>query len=78
MYHDIQDFMLHNGPMAYIYQTCGEGFRDLTVWCRLRFCIEITIMLTVWAKQLGSILVTLMGLLALTFFMGRMLPVDPV
>ncbi len=21
MYHDIQDFMLHNGPMAYIYQT---------------------------------------------------------
>lgn len=29
-------------------------------------------------RQLGSILVTLMGLLALTFFMGRMLPTDPV
>jgi len=30
------------------------------------------------AKQLGSVLVTLLGLLALTFFMGRMLPIDPV
>ncbi len=29
-------------------------------------------------KQLGSIAATLLGLLALTFFMGRMLPVDPV
>lgn len=30
------------------------------------------------ARQAGSILVTLCGLLALTFFMGRMLPLDPV
>lgn len=29
-------------------------------------------------KRLGSIAATLLGLLALTFFMGRMLPVDPV
>jgi peptide/nickel transport system permease protein len=29
-------------------------------------------------KQLSSVAVTLLGLLALTFFMGRMLPVDPV
>jgi peptide/nickel transport system permease protein len=29
-------------------------------------------------KRVGSIAVTLLGLLALTFFMGRMLPVDPV
>lgn len=29
-------------------------------------------------KRLGSISATLLGLLALTFFMGRMLPVDPV
>jgi peptide/nickel transport system permease protein len=29
-------------------------------------------------RQVCSILVTLMGLLAMTFFMGRMLPVDPV
>ena len=33
---------------------------------------------TLGAKQLGSVLVTLLGLLALTFFMGRMLPIDPV
>ena len=31
----------------------------------------------VW-RQVSSIAVTLLGLLALTFFMGRMLPVDPV
>lgn len=30
------------------------------------------------ARQAGSVLVTLLGLLALTFFMGRMLPNDPV
>ena len=30
------------------------------------------------ARQAGSVLVTLAGLLALTFFMGRMLPTDPV
>src|SRR5579875_3817988 len=30
------------------------------------------------ARILSSVLVTLFGLLALTFFMGRMLPVDPV
>lgn len=30
------------------------------------------------ARQAGSVLVTLSGLLALTFFMGRMLPTDPV
>jgi peptide/nickel transport system permease protein len=30
------------------------------------------------ARQAGSVLVTLFGLLALTFFMGRMLPIDPV
>ena len=30
------------------------------------------------ARQAGSVLVTLLGLLALTFFMGRMLPTDPV
>jgi peptide/nickel transport system permease protein len=29
-------------------------------------------------RQLGSVLTTLVGLLALTFFMGRMLPTDPV
>lgn len=29
-------------------------------------------------RQVGSVLVTLLGLLALTFFMGRMLPIDPV
>ena len=29
-------------------------------------------------KQAASVLVTLLGLLALTFFMGRMLPIDPV
>eukprot|EP01037_Dinobryon_pediforme_P010846 gene10846-10926_t len=37
-----------------------------------------TIMLTTVLKRAGSIAVTLLGLLALTFFMGRMLPVDPV
>lgn len=35
-----------------------------------------------WLKQLGkqaaSVAVTLLGLLAITFFMGRMLPIDPV
>ncbi len=35
-----------------------------------------------WARaagrQIGSVLFTLLGLLALTFFMGRMLPIDPV
>jgi peptide/nickel transport system permease protein len=31
-----------------------------------------------FARQAGSIAVTLLGLLALTFFMGRMLPIDPV
>ena len=30
------------------------------------------------ARQAGSLLTTLIGLLALTFFMGRMLPADPV
>jgi peptide/nickel transport system permease protein len=30
------------------------------------------------ASRVASILVTLLGLLALTFFMGRMLPIDPV
>src|SRR3954452_6380868 len=30
------------------------------------------------ARQAGSLLVTLLGLLTLTFFMGRMLPLDPV
>ena len=30
------------------------------------------------ARQAGSVFVTLFGLLALTFFMGRMLPTDPV
>ena len=30
------------------------------------------------AGQAGSVLITLFGLLALTFFMGRMLPTDPV
>lgn len=30
------------------------------------------------ARQAGSIVVTLLGLLTLTFFMGRMLPIDPV
>jgi peptide/nickel transport system permease protein len=30
------------------------------------------------ARQAGSVLVTLLGLLILTFFMGRMLPTDPV
>ncbi len=30
------------------------------------------------AKQAGSVAMTLLGLLALTFFMGRMLPTDPV
>jgi peptide/nickel transport system permease protein len=34
--------------------------------------------LKVTARLLGSTLVTLFGLLALTFFIGRMLPVDPV
>src|SRR5690349_3876630 len=34
--------------------------------------------LKVTARLLGSMLVTLLGLLALTFFIGRMLPVDPV
>ena len=34
--------------------------------------------LKVAARTLSSVLVTLFGLLALTFFMGRMLPVDPV
>jgi len=29
-------------------------------------------------RQVASVLVTLLGLLALTFFMGRMLPIDPV
>jgi peptide/nickel transport system permease protein len=29
-------------------------------------------------RQVGSVLTTLLGLLALTFFMGRMLPTDPV
>lgn len=29
-------------------------------------------------QRLGSIAITLLGLLALTFFMGRMLPIDPV
>jgi len=31
-----------------------------------------------FVRQLGSVLTTLIGLLALTFFMGRMLPTDPV
>ena len=31
-----------------------------------------------WARLIASILATLLGLLALTFFIGRMLPVDPV
>ena len=35
-------------------------------------------MLIAILKRAGSIGVTLLGLLALTFFMGRMLPVDPV
>ena len=30
------------------------------------------------ARQVGSVLVTLLGLLALTFFLGKMLPIDPV
>ena len=30
------------------------------------------------ARQVGSVAVTLFGLLAITFFMGRMLPIDPV
>ena len=30
------------------------------------------------AKQAGSVAITLLGLLALTFFMGRLLPTDPV
>jgi peptide/nickel transport system permease protein len=34
--------------------------------------------MTLVARQAGSILATLLGLLTLTFFMGRMLPVDPV
>ena len=31
-----------------------------------------------FVRQAGSVLTTLFGLLALTFFMGRMLPTDPV
>ncbi len=31
-----------------------------------------------FARQAGSVATTLLGLLALTFFMGRMLPTDPV
>ena len=34
--------------------------------------------LTAFARQAGTILVTLLGLLALTFAIGRMMPVDPV
>ena len=30
------------------------------------------------ARQAGSVSTTLLGLLALTFFIGRMLPTDPV
>jgi len=30
------------------------------------------------ARQASSVSTTLLGLLALTFFMGRMLPIDPV
>ncbi|WP_312947587.1 ABC transporter permease [Agrobacterium sp.] len=31
-----------------------------------------------WAEQIGTIAVTLLGLLMLTFFIGRMMPADPV
>jgi peptide/nickel transport system permease protein len=31
-----------------------------------------------WAAQLGSIALTFLGLLAVTFFIGRVIPVDPV
>ena len=34
--------------------------------------------LTAFARQAGTILVTLIGLLVLTFAIGRLMPVDPV
>ena len=39
--------------------------------------MHLSILKTV-GRQASSIATTLLGLLALTFFMGRMLPIDPV
>ena len=90
IYRDIQDYMLHNGPMAYIYQTIRpiavrtsvKGFviAPFNVNYAQRFEVNpmrLSVLKAV-ARQASSVSTTLLGLLALTFFMGRMLPNDPV
>src|SRR5439155_12360019 len=60
----------------------GERVRDRAVQGELRKRDQVIPMrlsvLKGFARQLGSVSTTLLGLLALTFFMGRMLPNDPV